>query len=79
LEAAQEIARQLRLRNLNGIIIIDLINMEEEESRTALARTLKAALREDPVQATFVGFTRLSLVELTRKKKERTLAELVQK
>ena len=76
-EAAAEIARQLRLRNLSGIIVVDFINMEEEESRRLLLAELDAALRRDPVHTVLVDMTRLSLVEITRQKRERSLAECV--
>ena len=77
LEAAKEAARQMRLRNLSGIILIDFIDMALEESRQKLIRTLKDALREDPVKADFVGITKLGLAEITRKKVRRPLAETV--
>jgi ribonuclease G len=75
LEAALEAARQIRLRNLSGIIIIDFINMESEESVDLLLSRLREALRTDPIQTTLVDMTRLSLVEITRKKVSKTLAE----
>ena len=71
-EAALEAARQIRLRNLSGIVIIDFINMEETESETQL-------LRLDPIRTTLVDMTKLSLVEITRMKKERPLHESVGK
>lgn len=76
-EAAIEAARQIRLRNLSGIIIIDFINMEETDSETQLLRTLDGALRLDPIRTTLVDMTKLSLVEITRMKKERPLHESV--
>lgn len=76
-EAALEAARQIRLRNLSGIVIIDFINMEETESETQLLRTLDGALRLDPIPTTLVDMTKLSLVEITRMKKERPLYESV--
>lgn len=75
LEAAQEIALQLKLRNLSGIIIIDFINMCEEGSRKALLQQLKAAVRNDRIPTTVVDMTPLGLVELTRKKVSRPLHE----
>lgn len=77
-EAALEAARQIRLRNLSGIIIIDFINMEETESETQLLRTLDGVLRSDPIRTTLVDMTKLSLVEITRMKKERPLYESMQ-
>lgn len=76
-EAAVEIARQLRLRNLSGIIIVDFINMDEETSKEKLLSVLDGELRKDPIRAVLVDMTKLSLVELTRQKKERPLAECV--
>ena len=78
-EAALEAARQIRLRNLSGIVIIDFINMEEKESEVQLLKTLDDALRRDPIRTTLVDMTKLSLVEITRMKKERPLHESVGK
>lgn len=76
-EAAVEIARQIRLRNMSGIIIVDFINMEQPESRHALLELLDIELRKDPVRTVLVDMTKLSLVEITRMKRERPLAETV--
>lgn len=76
-EAAKEIARQLRLRNLSGICIIDFINMESEEQRSRLMNEFKSFLREDPVPTQQIDITRLGLVEVTRKKGRRSLAEQI--
>ena len=78
-EAALEAVRQIRLRNLSGIILIDFINMEEKESEVQLLKTLDDALRRDPIRTTLVDMTKLSLVEITRMKKERPLHESVGK
>lgn len=77
LEAAAEAARQIRLRNLSGIIIVDFINMEEEESVRTLLSRLKEYLSKDPIQTVLVDMTKLSLVEITRKKISRTLEESI--
>lgn len=77
LEAAREVARQLRLRNLSGIIITDFIDMEEETDRKTLLAVLSAELKKDPVPAALVDMTALGLVEITRKKVRKTLAEQV--
>lgn len=74
-EAAVEIARQVRLRNLSGIIIVDFINMESEESKAALLSMLRERLQRDPIPTVLVDMTKLSLVEITRKKVEKPLAE----
>ena len=76
-EAAIEIAKQLRLRNLSGIILVDFINMKQPENRDRLIRTLKAALRKDKVPSRFVDVTALELYEITRKKTRRPLYECI--
>ena len=75
LEAAREIASQVRLRNLSGIILVDFIDMEREESDAVLLRALKEYLSADPVKTTLVDMTPLHLVEITRKKVRRPLHE----
>lgn len=75
IEAAGEIARQLRLRNISGIVIVDFINMEKPESNHALLSCLKEELHKDPIPTALVEMTKLSLVEITRKKKEKSLAQ----
>ena len=67
-EAAQMIARTLRLRNLSGIIIIDFINMKQSENVHELIEYLKAQVAIDEVKVNYVDMTSLGLVELTRKK-----------
>jgi len=68
LEAAVEIARQIRLRNIGGIIIIDFIDMKDEEHKKKVIATLKDALKKDRAKTTVVGMTGLVLIEMTRKK-----------
>ncbi len=75
LEAAEEIARQIRLRNLSGIIIVDFINMEENKSRVAVMECLKENVRRDKVKTVVVDMTPLGLVEITRKKITKPLRE----
>lgn len=75
LEAAKETAAQLRLRNISGIVIIDFINLEREEDRQTVMEYLRRYVREDSVPVQVVDMTRLNLVELTRKKVEKSLAE----
>jgi len=75
LEAAEEIGRQLRLRNISGICIVDFINMKKKEDEVLLIRTLKRILAEDSVTAGFVDFTKLGLAEITRKKVKKPLWE----
>lgn len=76
-EAAAEIAHQLRLRNMSGIIIVDFINMKQKESIAALLSLLDSELKKDPIRTVLVDITRLSLVEITRMKKEKPLHEAV--
>jgi len=77
LEAAQVIARQLRLRNLGGIIIIDFIDMESMVHREAVLAELRKALALDRTRVTVNGFTQLGLVEMTRKRTRESLAHIL--
>lgn len=74
LEAAKEIARQLRLRDIGGIIIIDFIDMTGQENKDALIDALNEALKSDPTKHNVVGMTGLGLVEMTRKKVRKSLS-----
>lgn len=76
-EAAAEIARQLRLRNISGIIVVDFINLEQESARLELLRYFEELLNRDPIKTTLVDMTRLGLVEITRKKVKKSLFEQV--
>lgn len=75
LEAAKEIARQLRLRNLSGIIVVDFIDMAEEKDRQTLMEFLEEYLKKDPVKTSLIGMSKLNLVEITRKKTRKPLYE----
>jgi ribonuclease G len=77
LEAAQTIARQLRLRNLGGIIVLDFIDMDSEEHRAAVLEELRKALSRDRTRMTVNGFTQLGLVEMTRKRTRESLAHVL--
>jgi ribonuclease G len=77
LEAAQSIARQLRLRNLGGIIIVDFIDMQSDEHRAAVLDEFKRALARDHTRVTVNGFTALGLVEMTRKRTRESLAHVL--
>jgi ribonuclease G len=77
LEAAQSIARQLRLRNLGGIIIVDFIDMETSEHRNMVLDEFRKALSRDHTKMTVNGFTALGLVEMTRKRTRESLAHLL--
>lgn len=75
LEAAKEIAFQLRLRNLSGIIVVDFIDLYEDAWKQSLMEQLRSFLRKDPVPANLIDMTKLGLVEITRKKKKKPLLE----
>ena len=77
LEAAQVIARQLRLRNLGGIIVLDFIDMENEDHRAAVLAEFQKALARDRVKMTLNGFTQLGLVEMTRKRTRESLEHVL--
>jgi ribonuclease G len=77
LEAAQTIARQLRLRNLGGIIIVDFIDMESIDHRSAVLVELDKALARDHTRISVNGFTQLGLVELTRKRTRESLTQIL--
>ncbi|MGU0892918.1 ribonuclease G [Pseudomonas aeruginosa] len=74
LEAA---ARQLRLRNLGGIIIIDFIDMEDEEHRRQVLRTLEKQLERDHAKTNIIGITELGLVQMTRKRTRESLVQIL--
>lgn len=75
LEAADEIARQIRLRNLSGILLIDFIDMKIPKNKQALLNALSKAFLKDPVKTVVVDMTTLNLVEVTRKKERKPLHE----
>ncbi|OGA26284.1 MAG: ribonuclease G [Betaproteobacteria bacterium RIFCSPLOWO2_02_FULL_67_26] len=77
LEAAQVIARQLRLRNLGGIIIVDFIDMDTDEHRNAVLNEFRKALARDRTRMSVNGFTQLGLVEMTRKRTRESLAQVL--
>ncbi len=77
LEAALAIARQLRLRNLGGIIILDIIDMENEEHKAAVLAELNKALSRDRTKLSVSGFSALGLVEVTRKRTRESLAHIL--
>ncbi|MGB9668413.1 MAG: Rne/Rng family ribonuclease [Thermosulfidibacteraceae bacterium] len=73
MEAAREIAHQIRLRNLGGIVIIDFIDMKEEDHKEAVLATLKENLKRDRYPSTIIGFNELGLLILTRKRTKESL------
>jgi ribonuclease G len=77
LEATQALARQLRLRNLGGIIIVDFIDMDNLEHRQSVFNELAKSLARDRTRVTLNGFTSLGLVEITRKRTRESLAHVL--
>ncbi len=76
LEAAREIFRQIRLRNLSGIIIVDFINSESSECEEELKSLMKELALKDPVKTSFIDITKLGLAEITRQKKYVSFKEI---
>ncbi|MEX0964927.1 MAG: ribonuclease G [Pseudohongiellaceae bacterium] len=77
LEAATAIARQLRVRNLGGIIILDFIDMLDEEHQRQVHRALEKALEKDRARTTITGISELGLVEMTRKRTRKSLGQML--
>ena len=77
LEAAQAIARQLRLRNLGGIVIVDFIDMVRDDHREAVLAEFRKQLARDRVKTMIGGFSQLGLVEMTRKRTRESLAQML--
>jgi len=77
MEAAQATARQLRLRNLGGIIIIDFIDMQDEEHKTAVLNALEKAMNKDHTKYTISNVSELGLVEMTRKRTRESLERVM--
>lgn len=77
-EAAKEIARQLRLRNLSGIIIVDFIDMNEDKEREQVKKVLETEMMKDKTRSFVMGFTQLGLLEMTRKRTLRTVYSSLQ-
>ena len=77
-EAAREIARQLRLRDIGGIVVIDFIDMESDENKQSVVDVLEEELKKDRTKSNVLGMTELGLVEMTRKKVRRRLSALLQ-
>jgi len=77
LEATQAIARQLRLRNLGGIVVVDFIDMERDEHRQAVLEEMRKQLKRDRVKTMCGGFSQLGLVEMTRKRTRESLAHML--
>ncbi len=78
LEAAEEIARQLRLRQISGIIIVDFVDMESPQDVQKVIDKVKEELKNDRVSADFVDMTALGLVEITRKRQGESLSDMLE-
>lgn len=76
-EAAIEIARQLRLRNISGIVLVDFINLDAKDAEEELLSVFRAELKKDPIPTQLIDMTKLGLVEVTRKKVKKSLREVV--
>lgn len=76
LEAAEELARLLRLRNIGGIVIVDFIDMEKESNKAAVLDRMTETVRRDRIKTNVVGWTKLGLLELTRRKSRDNWSEL---
>ncbi len=77
IQAAKEAARQIRLRNLSGIIIIDFIDMEEENDQLTVLKIFEEEVKKDKARISILGFTKLGLLEMTRKRTSPPLQDLI--
>jgi Rne/Rng family ribonuclease len=77
IEAAQEVARQLRLRNCGGIIIVDFLKMKSKKEQGKLIAALEEAINDDPCTVQIHGMTNLGLIEITRKRRTPPLEERI--
>jgi ribonuclease G len=77
MEATAEIARQIRLRDIGGIIVVDFIDMDREQHKQAVLTALGEHLRKDRTRTNVVGLTGLGLVEMTRKKVRQDIATVL--
>ena len=77
-EAAREIARQLRLRDISGIIVVDFIDMDEIADKERVLSTLREEMAKDRTKSHVLGITQLGLVEMTRKKTRQCISHTLQ-
>lgn len=77
MEAARNIAVEIRKRNLSGIIIVDFINMRNEDNRLKIVEEMKTLVRDDDITTTVVGLTNLGLMEITRKRSKKPIYEII--
>ncbi len=78
LEAAREIPRQLRLRNISGITVVDFIGMDSEATKEEVLAVLEQGLKKDKTRTSVLGMTELGLVQITRKRKKNSIEQLLQ-
>ena len=76
-EAAREAYRQIRLRNLSGMILIDFVTLSKSEAKDELTRYIKDLIRNDPMNLTFIDLTKLGIIEFTRDKRKKSLRETI--
>ncbi len=77
LEASREIARQLRLRNLSGIILVDYIDLKNEKDKQILINKMRELVKKDHITTSVIDFTKLNLMELTRKKTKASIKQQI--
>ena len=77
IEAAREVARQLRLRNLSGIIIVDFINQNNDKDYEELSSVIRHELSKDSLKTSLIDFTSLGLAEITREKRHSSIYDIV--
>ncbi|MDR1914481.1 MAG: ribonuclease E/G, partial [Clostridiales bacterium] len=77
MEAAKEIAAQIRLRNLSGMIIIDFINMDSEVDKVKLYQFFSGEIAKDRIKTNIIGMTELGLMQLTRRKTRESLGHIM--
>jgi len=76
-EAAEELANQVQLRNLSGLLIVDFVSMRRRDNQEKLNQTLRKAMGRDPLRPHVVGFTKLGLAEMTRRRRGPSLSEIL--
>lgn len=77
LKAVEEIARQIKLRNISGIILIDFIDVKKEESINLLLAKAKSLFKDDKIKTNVIGMTKLNIMEITRKRNTENFFNLI--
>ena len=77
MEAAEEIARQLRLRNIGGLVICDFIDMRSRKNQRRVLDRLKEAMKDDSAKCTILGMSEFGLVEMTRQRSRESLTQTI--